>query len=129
MSDSLQAHALAREAADRSSRLVLRGIALNAGLAVAKFVGGILGNTYALIADAAESTLDIVSSLLVWAGLRVASEPPDANHPYGHGKAEAVAALAVAAFIFLMAGWVGFHAVREIITPHLGPKWWTLIVL
>ena len=48
---------------------------------------------------------------------------------YGHGKAEAVAALAVAAFIFGMAGWVGFHAVHEIITPHHGPAWWTLLVL
>lgn len=88
-----------------------------------------LGNTYALIADGAESTLDIFSSLLVWAGFRVAARPPDANHPYGHGKAEAVAALAVAVFIFGMAAWVGVHAVHEIITPHLGPKWWTLPLL
>lgn len=129
MSESSQAHALARETAERSARIVLRGIVLNAALALVKFAGGILGNTYALIADGAESTLDIVSSLLVWAGLRVASQPPDANHPYGHGKAEAVAALAVATFIFAMTGWVGVHAVHEIVTPHLGPKWWTLILL
>ena len=108
---------------------MLRGILLNAGLAVAKFAGGILGNTYALIADGAESTLDIFSSLLVWAGFRVAARPPDANHPYGHGKAEAVSGLAVAVFVFAMAGWVGLHAVHEIITPHLGPKWWTLPLL
>jgi cation diffusion facilitator family transporter len=67
--------------------------------------------------------------LLVWAGFRVAVRPPDADHPYGHGKAEALVALAVAAFIFAMAGWVGYHAVREIITPHEGPAWWTLLVL
>ena len=108
---------------------MLRGILLNAVLAAAKFAGGILGNTYALIADGAESTLDIFSSVLVWAGFRVASRPPDANHPYGHGKAEAVSALAVAVFVFAMAGWVGFHAVHEIITPHLAPKWWTLPLL
>jgi cation diffusion facilitator family transporter len=108
---------------------VLRGIVLNAVLAVAKFTGGILGNTYALIADGAESTLDIFSSLLVWAGFRVASRPPDANHPYGHGKAEPLAGLAVAIFVFAMAGWVGVHAVHEIITPHLAPKWWTLPLL
>ena len=119
----------ARRDAERSARLVLRGIVLNAILAAAKFAGGILGNTYALIADGAESTLDIFSSLLVWAGFRVAARPPDANHPYGHGKAEAVAALGVAVFVFAMAGWVGFHAVHEIITPHLGPKWWTLPLL
>jgi cation diffusion facilitator family transporter len=129
MSDVPQAHALARERAEWSARIVLRGILLNAVLAAAKFAGGILGNTYALIADGAESTLDIFSSLLVWAGFRVAARPPDADHPYGHGKAEAVAALGVALFIFAMAGWVGAHAVHEILTPHLGPKWWTLILL
>lgn len=108
---------------------MLRGIALNALLAAVKFAGGILGNTYALIADGAESTLDIVSSLLVWAGFRVAGRPPDANHPYGHGKAEPLAALAVAGFIFAMTIWIAMHAVHEIIAPHLGPKWWTLPLL
>ena len=122
-------HTVAQRDAERSAALVLRGIVLNAVLAVAKFTGGILGNTYALIADGAESTLDIFSSLLVWAGFRVASRPPDANHPYGHGKAEPLAGLAVAIFVFAMAGWVGVHAVHEIITPHLAPKWWTLPLL
>ncbi len=127
--EDLNSHALTRRDAGRSAALVLRGIMLNAILAVVKFAGGTLGNTYALIADAAESTLDVFSSFLVWAGFRVASQPPDANHPYGHGKAEALAALAVAVFIFAMAGWVAVHAVREIITPHLAPKWWTLPLL
>ena len=122
-------HAAAQRDAHASARLVLRGIALNAALAAAKFAGGIFGNTYALIADAAESTLDIFSSALVWTGFRVASRPPDANHPYGHGKAEPLAALAVALFIFAMAGWVAVHAVHEIITPHRAPKWWTLLLL
>jgi len=119
----------AHDVAHQSARLVLRGIALNAALAAVKFAGGILGNTYALIADGAESTLDIVSSLLVWTGFRVAARPPDADHPYGHGKAEPLAALAVALFVFAMAGWIGLHAVHEIITPHRGPKWWTLPLL
>jgi cation diffusion facilitator family transporter len=127
--DLSQPHARAGHAAERSAKVVLRGILLNAVLAIAKFAGGILGNTYALIADGAESTLDIFSSLLVWAGFRVAARPPDDNHPYGHGKAESLASLAVAVFIFCMAGWVGFHAVHEIVTPHLAPKWWTLPLL
>ncbi len=122
-------HALAQRDARRSARLVLLGIGLNAVLALVKFAGGILGNTYALVADGAESTLDIFSSALVWAAFRVALRPPDANHPYGHGKAEPLAALAVALFVFAMAAWVGSHAVREIITPHQGPKWWTLPLL
>lgn len=108
---------------------MLRGIVLNAGLAVVKFAGGVFGNTYALIADGAESLVDIFSSVLVWTGFRVAALPPDANHPYGHGKAEALAALAVAAFIFATAGWVGYNAIEEIITPHRGPSWWTLPLL
>jgi cation diffusion facilitator family transporter len=119
-------HEAHRQRAAMSTRLVLQGIWLNAALAIVKFAGGWLGHTYALIADAAESVLDIVSSLMVWAGLRVASRPPDADHPYGHGKAEPLAGLAVAFFVFAMAGWIGAHAVREIITPHRGPQWWTL---
>jgi cation diffusion facilitator family transporter len=102
---------------------------LNGLLAVLKFAGGTFGHTYALIADGAESLLDIVSSLLVWMGFRVAARPPDADHPYGHGKAEPLAGLAVALFVFFMAGWIGVHATREIITPHVGPKWWTLPLL
>ena len=115
--------------ANASAKLVLRGIALNAVLAAVKFAGGIFGHTYALIADGAESMLDILSSLLVWAGFRVAAKPPDADHPYGHGKAEPLAALAVAVFVFFMAGFVAVQAVHEIITPHEAPAWWTLLVL
>lgn len=122
-------HARTAERAQESARLVLRGILLNAVLAAVKFAGGIFGHTYALVADGAESLLDILTSLLVWAGFKVAAQPPDADHPYGHGKAEAVAALSVALFIFLMAGWVGWHAIHEIITPHRGPAWWTLLLL
>jgi cation diffusion facilitator family transporter len=122
-------HAATQRRANAGARLVLRGIALNAVLAVVKFAGGILGHTYALVADGAESTLDILSSLLVWAGFRVAALPPDEDHPYGHGKAEPLTALGVAVFVFAMAGWIASHAVHEIITPHQGPKWWTLPLL
>lgn len=122
-------HARTARLAEASARLVLRGIALNALLAVLKFAGGFFGHTYALIADGAESLLDILSSLLVWAGFKVAAQPPDEDHPYGHGKAEPIAALGVALFIFGMAGWVGWHAIHEIITPHRGPAWWTLLLL
>jgi cation diffusion facilitator family transporter len=123
------AHAAVQARAQAGATLVLRGIALNLVLAAVKFAGGIFGHTYALIADGAESLLDVLSSLLVWAGFRVAARPPDANHPYGHGKAEPLAALAVAGFVFLMAGLIAVQAVHKIITPHQGPAWWTLIVL
>ena len=122
-------HAATQQRANDGARLVLRGIALNALLAVVKLAGGILGHTYALIADAAESMLDILSSLLVWAGFRVAAQPPDANHPYGHGKAEPLAGMAVSLIIFAMAAWLAKQALHEIATPHQGPAWWTLVVL
>lgn len=122
-------HAETQRRAEASARLVLGGIALNVVLAVVKICGGIFGHTYALIADGGESTLDILSSLLVWAGFRVAGRPPDANHPYGHGKAEPLAALAVAMFVFAMAGWIAVESLHEIVTPHQGPRWWTLLVL
>jgi cation diffusion facilitator family transporter len=126
---SSDAHVRMTRRAHESARLVLRGIGLNAALAVVKLAGGIFGHTYALIADAAESMLDILSSSLVWMGFQVAARPPDEDHPYGHGKAESLAGMAVSLFIFGMAGWIGWHAVHEIITPHQGPAWWTLVVL
>lgn len=122
-------HAATQRRAEEGARLVLRGIALNAVLAVVKITGGIFGHTYALIADGAESLIDILSSILVWAGFRVAARPPDENHPYGHGKAEPLAALAVAVFIFAIAGWIGWSAIHEIMTPHRGPHWATLPLL
>jgi cation diffusion facilitator family transporter len=124
-----QHHAATQRRAKASGSLVLRGIVLNALLALLKFAGGIFGHTYALIADGVESLLDILSSTLVWMGFHVASRPPDANHPYGHGKAEPLAALSVAVFIFGAAGWIGMHAIHEIITPHRGPHWATLPLL
>lgn len=122
-------HAATQRRAEASAQLVLRGIALNALLAAVKFAGGIWGNTYALIADGAESLVDILSSLIVWAGFRVASQPPDAEHPYGHGKAEPLAALAVAVCVFGAAGWIGWRALHEIMHPHQGPHWFTLPLL
>lgn len=122
-------HAATQRRAQDSARLVLRGIGLNAGLAAIKFAGGIFGHTYALIADGAESALDVLSSLLVWAGFRVAARPPDANHPYGHGKAEPLAALGVAVFVIAVAGWIAVHAIMAIVTPHQGPHWATLPLL
>jgi len=115
--------------ADRSARLVLRGVLLNTALAGLKLATGMLGRSQALVADGVESLLDIFSSLLVWGGFRIAARPPDADHPYGHGKAEPVAALVVSLFIFYAAGWIGLHSVRGILHPHAAPHWATLAVL
>lgn len=115
--------------AQASAAVVARGILLNGVLALVKIAGGIWGNTYALIADGVESILDILSSTLVWGALRMAARPPDAEHPYGHGKAEPIAGLIVSLFIFAAAAWIGQHALYEIAHPHHGPHWGTLPLL
>lgn len=122
-------HALAAARARHSARLVGAGVGLNLVLAGAKLAGGILGHSYALVADAVESLLDIFSSLLVWAGFRVAARPPDEDHPYGHGKASAVSALVVAGVVFVAAAGIAVQSVREILTPHHAPHWFTLPLL
>ncbi len=115
--------------AGRSAGLVLRGILLNVFLATVKFAAGIIGQSQALMADGAESLLDIFSSLMVWGGFRIAARPPDADHPYGHGKAEPLSSLVVALFVFGAAGWIGVHNVRVILHPQTSPHWATLVVL
>lgn len=105
------------------------GIVINAGLAVVKLVAGIVGNIYALVADAVESTADIFGSLIVWGGLHVAALPADEDHPFGHGKAEALAAAVVSLMLLGAAAGIGIQAAREIRTPHHTPAPWTLAVL
>jgi cation diffusion facilitator family transporter len=102
---------------------------INAVLAMTKLVAGVVGNTYALVADAVESTADIVASLIVWRGLLVASRAADEEYPFGYGKAESLAAAVVALILFGSAVGIAVVAVREIRTPHLTPAPWTLGVL
>ncbi len=113
----------------RGRRAALVATAAGTLLAAVKIAGGLLGNSYALIADGVESFLDIFSSLVVWGGLRIAALPPDDNHPYGHGKAEALAALAVSLTLLLVALGLAVESVREIVTPQHAPAPFTLAVL
>lgn len=103
---------------------------VNVALAFAKIISGIFGNSYALIADGVESTLDIISSIIVWGGLKIASEPADDDHPYGHGKAESLAGVIVS-FILIMVGLgICYHGVDGIINSDGSvPKSFTLAVL
>lgn len=105
------------------------GLGVNGGLAVVKLVVGIAGDSYALVADAIESLGDIFSSLIVWSGLSIAAKPADADHPYGHGKAEPLAALCVALMLVAAAVTIAIQAVHEIRTPHHAPATYTLVVL
>lgn len=101
----------------------------NALLAIAKGITGIFGNSYALIADAIESTTDVFSSLLVLLGLKYSSKPPDENHPYGHGRAEPLITFAVVGFLMVSATIIAYESIQHIQTPHKTPEPYTLIVL
>ena len=107
----------------------LVGVAVNAALAALKVITGVFGNSYALIADGIESTSDIVTSLVVWGGLRVAATPANERHPYGYGKAEALAGVVAALALLAAAVMIAVQSVREILTPHHLPHWSTLVVL
>ena len=111
------------------ARTTIIGILVNALLAGIKFLAGILGNSYALVADAVESSTDVFSSLVVLSGLRIAKAPPDEDHPYGHGKAEPLAASVVAVALIVAAIGIAVNSIREIQVPHHAPAPFTLIVL
>ncbi len=98
-------------------------------LAVVKLAAGVWGQSSALVADAVESLADTIGSVLVWQALRVAAKPPDASHPYGYGKAEAVAALALGGMLVAAAFFIVVKAFHEIVIPHEAPAAWTLAVL
>jgi cation diffusion facilitator family transporter len=113
----------------RGQRLALLGGVANVGLAMLKLLAGVIGHSYALIADAIESMADILGSVVIWGGLHIAARPADENHPYGHGKAESLAALIVALMVFAAGAGIGAKAIDQIITPHHAPAAWTLAVL
>lgn len=111
------------------ARVALAGMIVNVLLAAAKVTAGLLGNSYVLIADGIESVLDIGGSAVILGGLKFASRPPDATHPYGHGKAEPLAAGIVAVGVLLAALGLAIQSGREIFLPHHAPASFTLIVL
>lgn len=115
-------------ATNRSIRWAQAGLLINAALVLVKLIAGIVGHANALVADAVESSADIFSSVIVWMGLSIAARPADEDHPYGHGKAEPLAAAVVSLMLLGAAVGIAIMAIREIITPHHLPSPWTLFV-
>ena len=111
------------------ARVALFGMIVNFIFAAAKILGGLIGNAYVLIADGIESALDIAGSLVIWGGLKFAARPPDETHPYGHGKAEPIAAVVVAFGVLAASLGLAIESVREIRAPHHGPAPFTLGIL
>jgi cation diffusion facilitator family transporter len=118
-----------KRTADRGMKTAILGICVNLGLAVIKCSAGVLGQSFALVADGLESIADVFSGVVVYAGLKIAEKPPDHNHPYGHGKAEPVAALVVSLALMVAAFGIIYEGIREITAPNGAPKSYTLVVL
>ncbi len=118
-----------KEREAKALRATWFSIAGNATLAILKGIAGVFGNSYALVADAIESTADIFASFLVLFGLKYASRPADENHPYGHGRAEPLVTFLVVGFLITSATIIAYESIVNIRTPHELPKPWTLLVL
>lgn len=110
-------------------RNTILGLGFSLILAGAKLAAGIWGHSSALVADAVESFADGIGSIIVLQGLRLSARPADERHPYGYGKAEALAALIVGILLIFAAIGIVYQAFQEILTPHSAPASWTLWVL
>jgi cation diffusion facilitator family transporter len=104
-------------------------VCVNVVLMLVKIGVGIIGNSYALVADGIESAGDIFTSLITWAGFQLSLRPADESHPFGYGRVETLAGLFSGAALFGAAGLIAWQAIGEIRTPHHGPAWYTLPVL
>ena len=120
---------LSKSAADRGTKSTVLGIFVNIGLSLIKCSAGLLGNSFALVADGLESVADVFSGLVVYFGLKIAVKPADANHPYGYGKAEPIAAVVVSLALIAAALGIIYEGVREITAPSGTPAPYTLVVL
>src|SRR5262245_21862257 len=123
------AHEKIDESAAQGIRASLTGVFVSVVLGAVKIVTGVLGHSYALVADGVESMIDVVSGLVVAGSLKIAAQPPDERYPYGYGKVEPAAALVISTGLLSAAIGIAIQSVREILTPHHAPAPFTLVVL
>ena len=114
---------------DKNSKVVFTGLLTNVLLAAVKFISGIVGNSYALIADSIESLVDVLGSMVIFGGLRISRQAANDEFPYGLGKAEGLAALVVGIIVVLAAIGITIVAIVEIFIPHHSPEPFTLVIL
>lgn len=115
--------------ATKAIGLAILTVSINLVLMLIKIGAGVVGHSYALIADGIESAADIFTSLITWAGYQLSLRPPDDNHPFGHGKYESLAGIFAGGSLLGAAIFIGYHAIGEIRVPSQSPAWFTLPVL
>jgi cation diffusion facilitator family transporter len=124
-----EARAEVARQAERGVRSALVAMVVSALLGAVKVTAGVVGHSYALIADGVESLLDIAGALAVWGGLKISATDPNHRFPYGYGKAEALAGLLIACLLLVTSAALVVQSIREILAPHRSPEPFTLVVL
>ncbi len=128
-SRAVVSHAKLDQTASTGIRASLQSVIISVALGAVKIISGVIGNSYALIADGVESMLDVVSGAIVAGSLKIAAQPPDEKYPFGYGKVEPAAALVIATSLLAAAVGIAIQSVREIRLPHHAPAPFTLVVL
>ena len=115
--------------AESVQRLGWLSLGVNIGLMLIKITTGVLGSCYALIADGVESASDVITTSVTWVGFKLSLRPADAEHPYGHGKIESLSGAFSGCSLLAAATLIAWQSIREIMTVHTAPAWYTLPVL
>ncbi|HZL88119.1 MAG TPA: cation diffusion facilitator family transporter [Pirellulaceae bacterium] len=110
----------------RVIRAAAFGLVVDLALGIVKLVAGLISGSFALLSDALNSLGDAVSTVVVLAALYYAQQPPDEEHPYGHSRAEGIAATNVALLIILSALWIAWQTIGQFGKRHELPPTWTL---
>src|SRR3954468_1414806 len=117
----MSAHAHAMSPAETTAltrRVTLYSVSVAAVLVSLKLVSWLASGSVAMLASMADSGLDLVASLVTFYAVRFAATPPDAEHRFGHGKAEGLASLVQAGLVFASAALIGREAVSDLMHPH-----------
>lgn len=110
-------------------KTILISIASSLILAVIKGISGNMGHSDALIADALESSSDVIASLLVLFGMYYSHKPADEDHPYGHGKAEALSTFGVVGFLLISATLIAYNGIQNLFIDQQQPATFTIYIL
>jgi cation diffusion facilitator family transporter len=111
-----------------SRRAAAWGIALALGLGLVKAVGSVFGHSLALMSDAVHSLVDAAVWGALMGALFVAERPADREHPYGHGRAEALAGAGVALLLLLLAAGIAWQALATLSRRGPTPAGYTLVI-
>lgn len=112
-----------------AQRISLQGMGINLLLFAAKGIAGLMIHSVSLLSDAIHSLTDIISSLVVLAGLKISTKPADKEHPYGHERIECVIALLLGIMLFGIGGIIGWEGICKLREPTAVHSYGTVLSL